>query len=89
LYPTSASFVILALLVGAFTVWLTLKGFKRIANFSTVCAPWMAIMFLVSGILSIPIVTHLGAEQGIDGLGNVLGALVWTGVTPEGEPGIN
>ncbi|WP_240349226.1 purine-cytosine permease family protein [Halomonas binhaiensis] len=89
LYPTSISFVVLALFVGAFTVWLTLKGFKRIANFSTVCAPWMAIMFLVSGILSVPIVTHLGAEQGMTGLGAVLDGLVWTGSTPDGEPGIN
>jgi cytosine permease len=89
LYPTSISFVVLALFVGAFTVWLTLKGFKRIANFSTVCAPWMAIMFLVAGILSVPIVTHLAAEQGITGLGNVLDKLVWTGSTPDGEPGVN
>ncbi len=89
LYPTSLSFVVLALAVGAFTVWLTLKGFKLIANFSTVCAPWMATMFLVSGILSVPIVTHLGAEQGLSSLGVVLDGLVWTGVTPEGESGIN
>ncbi|MGQ7246469.1 purine-cytosine permease family protein [Halomonas sp. V046] len=89
LYPTSVSFVVLALFVGAFTVWLTLKGFKLIANFSTVCAPWMAIMFLVSGILAIPIVTQLGAEQGMTGLGAVLDGLVWTGVTPSGEAGIN
>ncbi|MDN3522687.1 purine-cytosine permease family protein [Halomonas ramblicola] len=89
LYPTSVSFVVLALGVGAFTVFLTLKGFKLIANFSTVCAPWMATMFLVSGILSVPIVTHLGTQQGLSGLGAVLDGLVWTGQTPDGEAGIS
>ncbi|TFH85673.1 hypothetical protein EQG41_15735 [Billgrantia azerbaijanica] len=89
LYPTSVSFVMLALGVGAFTVFLTLKGFKLIANFSTVCAPWMATMFLVSGILSVPIVTHLGDQQGLGSLGAVLDGLVWTGQTPDGEAGIS
>ncbi|MDW7745681.1 hypothetical protein [Halomonas sp.] len=89
LYPTSVSFVLLALAVGGVTVFLALKGFKLIANFSTVCAPWMIMMFLVSGILSLPIVTHFGEQQGLNGLGAMLDALIWTGTTPEGEPGIS
>lgn len=88
-YPESVSFVILALFVGAITVWLTLKGFKLIANFSTVCAPWMAVMFVASGIVSIGILLQLGEQQGVIGLSNVVDQFVWTGITPAGDPGIS
>ncbi|WP_232823920.1 hypothetical protein [Salinicola sp. CPA57] len=88
-YPQSMSFVALVLFVGAITVWMTLKGFKLIANFSTVCSPWMAIMFLVSGIISIATLMQIGALDGVTSLSGVIDTFVWTGSTPEGDPGIS
>jgi len=88
-YPQSLSFVALALAVGAVTVWMVMKGFKLIANFASVCAPWMIVLFLASGILCLPVLLDHGAANGLTGLGDVLDALVWTGVTPEGDPGLS
>ncbi|MGQ0332932.1 purine-cytosine permease family protein [Halomonas elongata] len=88
-YPQSLSFVALALFVGAITVWMTVKGFKLIANFSTVCSPWMATMFLASGALTVPVLMHMGELDGIFTLAGVVDTFVWTGTTPEGSPGIS
>lgn len=88
-YPQSISFVALVLFVGAITVWMTLKGFKLIANFSTVCSPWMATMFLASGVVTVPILLHMGELDGLTTLAGVVDTFVWTGETPEGTPGIS
>lgn len=88
-YPQSVSFVALVLFVGAITVWMTLKGFKLIANFSTVCSPWMATMFLASGVVTIPVLLHMGELDGLTTLTGVVDTFVWTGETPEGTPGIS
>lgn len=88
-YPQSISFVALVLFVGAITVWMTLKGFKLIANFSTVCSPWMATMFLASGVVTIPVLLHMGELDGLTTLAGVVDTFVWTGETPEGAPGIS
>ncbi|QTF91914.1 hypothetical protein [Halomonas sp. BM-2019] len=88
-YPQSLSFVALVLFVGAITVWMTIKGFKLIANFSTVCSPWMATMFLASGVVTIPVLLHMGQLDGITTLSGVVDTFVWTGATPDGDPGIS
>ncbi|MGQ7249369.1 purine-cytosine permease family protein [Halomonas sp. V046] len=88
-YPQSLSFVLLALAVGAITVWMAVKGFKLIANFASVCAPWMITMFLASGILTLPVLWNLGAAEGLTHLGGILDTFVWSGTTPDGEPGIS
>ncbi|MFG6667620.1 purine-cytosine permease family protein [Halomonas sp. HNIBRBA4712] len=88
-YPQSVSFVALVLFVGAITVFMTLKGFKLIANFSTVCSPWMATMFLASGVVTVPILLNMGELDGITTLSGVVDTFVWTGATPDGAPGIS
>lgn len=88
-YPQSLSFIALALFVGAITVWMTIKGFRLIANFSTVCSPWMATMFLASGVLTVPVLLHMGELDGILSLSGVVDTFVWTGTTPDGTPGIS
>jgi cytosine permease len=42
-YPTSISFVLVALLVGAVVTSIAVKGFRRVAIFAQVCAPWMML----------------------------------------------
>jgi len=46
-YPTSPGFVLVALLVGAVVTMIAVKGFRRVAIFAQVCAPWMILMFVV------------------------------------------
>lgn len=54
-YPTDFSFVLVALLVGAVVVTIAVKGFKGVASFSEVCAPWMILMFLVGALAVLPV----------------------------------
>lgn len=54
-YPTSAGFVAVALLVGAVVVTIAMKGFKRVAQFAEVCAPWMILMFFAGALTLLPV----------------------------------
>ena len=54
-YPTSGSFVIVALIVGAIVVFIASKGFKGVARFAEICAPWMIIMFITGAIAILPV----------------------------------
>jgi NCS1 family nucleobase:cation symporter-1 len=49
-YPTDPAFVAVALLVGAVVTIVSTKGFRRLAVFAQVCAPWMIMMFVVGGL---------------------------------------
>ncbi|WP_111641869.1 purine-cytosine permease family protein [Marinimicrobium alkaliphilum] len=49
-YPTSISFVFVALAVGAMVTMIAVKGFRRVAIFAQVCAPWMILMFIVGAL---------------------------------------
>lgn len=67
-YPTSASFVAIALVVGAVIAAIATKGFARVAQFAEVCAPWMVMMFLIGGIAILP--TLLQATPGVSSIGS-------------------
>ncbi|GAC12544.1 purine-cytosine permease family protein [Paraglaciecola chathamensis] len=54
-YPNSFAFVLVAVVVGAVIGYVAIKGFKKVAQFAAVCAPWMILMFLIGGIGALPI----------------------------------
>ncbi len=49
-YPDDLRFVFVVLGVGAVVVALAIWGFKRLAQFATLCAPWMIAMFIAGGL---------------------------------------
>jgi len=53
-YPTDFSFVLVALAVGAVVVFMAMKGFKKLAAFAEICAPWMILMFIVGALVLMP-----------------------------------
>ncbi len=63
-YPTDFSFVLVALAVGAVVVLVAVKGFKFIAQFAEVCAPWMILMFIVGALAIAP--SLLSATPNLD-----------------------
>jgi cytosine permease len=87
-YPTDARFVLVVLFVGAVVVGLAMAGFKRLASFATVCAPWMLLMFVAGALVMLP---RLAAQAGFDRIDSVdsfmamARAVVWTGQTPDGS----
>lgn len=88
-YPTDGRFVFAVLIVGGVVVWLAIAGFRRLAAFATVCAPWMLLMFIVGALVMLPV---LGQASGIGPIDTVtkfwaLGeTAIWTGRTPDGAP---
>jgi NCS1 family nucleobase:cation symporter-1 len=52
--PTDIRFVFVVLGIGAVVVILAILGFKKLAEFSEVCSPWMFLMFIAGALAMIP-----------------------------------
>lgn len=77
----SIPWAITAVLIGIVVALLAILGFDRIAHFSKVCAPWMPIIFLTGGIMSLPI---LGVHSFSD-FWTVANESIWTGTPVAGQ----
>ncbi|WP_205827980.1 cytosine permease [Microbulbifer sp. SH-1] len=84
-YPTSVGFVLVALLVGIVVVAIAMRGFRRVAQFAEVCAPWMILMFLAGSLSMLPVL--VGATPGISSIENFsqFKAIADTYIWVEGE----
>jgi NCS1 family nucleobase:cation symporter-1 len=60
-YPEDLRFVLVVFAVGAVVVTLAVLGFKRLAQFSTVCSPWMIVMFMAGAMASLPLLGNVGS----------------------------
>jgi NCS1 family nucleobase:cation symporter-1 len=68
-YPNSFAFVLVAIVVGAVIGYVAIKGFKKVAQFAAVCAPWMILMFLIGGIAALPIL--IANSDGVNGIASI------------------
>lgn len=84
-YPTDWRFVAVVLVVGAVVVALATLGFKSLASFSTVCSPWMFLMFIAGAMVMLPV---LSQKAGTESFFEMCRRVVWTGATPDGSPPI-
>ncbi|WP_298749984.1 cytosine permease [uncultured Serinicoccus sp.] len=91
-YPTHLGFVILVVAFSVVAVLVAVFGFNALAEFATICGPWLATMFTVGGLVLLPAVaesvTGVTTISSFSEFVDIAGATVFTGVTPEGEPGI-
>ncbi|WP_086452207.1 hypothetical protein [Marivivens niveibacter] len=91
-YPTSFAFILVTLALGAVVIVVAARGFEAMANFATICAPWMLACFICGGAIALPMLAlHVTGDTGFDGLSgflNIADTSIWQGTTPEGEPGI-
>ncbi len=88
-YPTDGRFVLAVCVVGAVVVWLAVAGFKRLAAFATVCAPWMLLMFVAGALVMLPALgeaTGIGTVRSVSQFWELGENAVWTGQTPDGKP---
>jgi NCS1 family nucleobase:cation symporter-1 len=88
-YPTDWRFVLVVLLVGAVVVTLAILGFKKLADFASVCSPWMFLMFIAGAIVVLPKLAQaagLSSISGLDAFVEMGQKVVWTGQTPGGSP---
>ncbi len=91
-YPQDTRFVLVVLLVGAVVVTLAILGFKKLAQFSTVCSPWMFLMFIAGAVVMLP-----GLAASTEGVGQIrsfgdfwrlANEVIWTGQTVDGSKSI-
>ena len=90
-YPTSAGTVVLTLALAAVTVFVAAYGFKGVARFSSICAPWMIVMFLCGAAVSLPVLcrtTGFGSVGCVADFMRLLEEHVFTGRVSEGQPNL-
>lgn len=88
--PTDFRFVLVVLGVGAVVVYMAVKGFKKLAAFAEVCAPWMILMFIVGALVMLP--ETVAVTAGVDSISSfsdfikVASDSIW--IEREGDIGI-
>jgi NCS1 family nucleobase:cation symporter-1 len=90
-YPQDARFVLVAVIVGAVVVTLAILGFKRLAQFSEVCSPWMFLMFIAGAIAMLPALAEkvLGGQiASFADFWTMANKAIWTGKAPPGKESI-
>ncbi|MCM4156431.1 hypothetical protein [Gramella sp. AN32] len=91
-YSTNLGFLLIVVAVGAVVVFVAIYGFKTVANFSGICAPWLFVLFVSGALLLLPVLSH--AVLGETSVGSFQEFLkigsesIWKGVTNTGESGI-
>ncbi len=70
---------LIVLVVGAVVVTLAILGFKRLAQFSAVCSPWMMLMFIAGALALLPV---LGQVTSLEKFWRIAGQSIWTGPAP-------
>lgn len=91
-YPEDARFVVLVLVLGAVVVTLAILGFKRLAQFAQVCAPWMFFMFVAGALALLPGLaakSAFGPVRSWADFWHLGDRLIWTGVAPDGRPSMS
>jgi len=68
-YPTDICFVIVAIAVGTVVVAVAVKGFKGVAHFSEICAPWMILMFIAGALAVLPVLVNISSS--VDSIGSL------------------
>jgi len=81
MYPTSISWVLVVLLVGAVVTLLAIYGFEKISQFAKVCIPWMFLVFVACGVAVLP---NLGCHSFGD-FWRVANEKIWTGIPMAGQ----
>ncbi|OAV44055.1 cytosine permease [Lewinella sp. 4G2] len=91
-YPTNPWFVLIVIAVGLFAVFVAIYGFKAVSEFSSLCAPWLFVMFTSGAMVLLPALTLSVVGTTLPEswaefiqIGN---QSVWTGINSDGEPGI-
>lgn len=91
-YPTDGLFVLIVLAVGMIVVLVAMYGFNAVAEFSSICGPWLVVMFTSGALVLFPALADsvLGRTELLS-FGDFItigDQSIWTGINSQGEPGI-
>lgn len=81
LWPSSASWIIIVIIIGALFTLLAILGFEKLARFGSVCSPWMFLVFVAAAVAVLP---TLGVHSPGD-FWKVANEKIWTGTPLAGQ----
>jgi len=80
-YPQNVQFVLVVCGVGAVVVTVAILGFHRLAQFSTICVPWMFVMFIAGAVAMLPGLAagtpEIGSITSWDDLSRLAALRIW------------
>ncbi|RYM05811.1 hypothetical protein EWH99_05215 [Sporolactobacillus sp. THM7-7] len=80
-YPTSPAFVLLVIVVGVIVSIIAAFGFKSVAQFSSVCAPWLLLIFIIGAIIGTvqlaQLVPGIGQIASVSDFVNLANQYIW------------
>jgi len=84
LYPNSAGWVVAVLGVGALFTVVAAYGYKVLARFANVAAPWMVLVFAAFGIIALARFNALAGAQAssLSDLWQMADTVIWKGGNP-------
>ena len=88
LYPNSVGWVLAVGVVGLVISLVAALGYRTVAKFANIAAPWMVLVFVILGVVGlVQFINATGAEvKGIGGLWNLASEHIWKGGEPhEGQ----
>ena len=91
-YPSNLAFALIAMSASVIAVAVAYFGFNVVAEFATICTPWLMVMFTAGGMVLIPALnetlTGYTTLASFSDFVNLAGTTVFTGIDANGEPGI-
>lgn len=80
-YPEDLRFVLIVLMVGIVVVSVAILGFKRLAQFSEVCVPWIFVMVVAGAVGTLPVLAQatpgMGTLDSLSDLWRIAEQQIW------------
>lgn len=86
-YPTDIKFIMISIVLGIIVTVVAANGFEAVAKFSSVCAPWMVVVFFAGALVALPQLIDITGFEKVDSLSsffNIVNTHVWNGDVIEG-----
>lgn len=86
-YPTDIKFVLVVIVLGIIVTLVAANGFEAVAKFSSVCVPWMIVVFMAGFFVVIPQLIRATGAANLHSFGdfmNLMNTSVWSGAVIKG-----
>ncbi|MDW7694520.1 hypothetical protein R9C00_07195 [Flammeovirgaceae bacterium SG7u.111] len=91
-YSTNIWFLLIVVAVGIVVVSVAIYGFNTVADFSSICAPWLFTLFIAGAFALLPALAHsvIGSTSisSFSDFVRIGDMSIWKGTTDSGEAGI-
>ncbi|MGL5315769.1 MAG: purine-cytosine permease family protein [Peptostreptococcaceae bacterium] len=86
-YPTSITFVFIVIALGIIVTLVAANGFEAVAKFSSICAPWLIVVFFAGAVVSLPQLVEITGFSQVSSLSEFLdlaNTSIWNGQIVDG-----